>query len=415
LGAARDIPLLIALAVLIGLAVALAAAETGLLSVRRAAVEVSAESGNRQARRLLGLLDDLPRVISAVLLTVLVVQVTAAMITAVLAQRWFGSLGVTAATILLTLVLFVYGEVIPKTWTIRAPLPVALRLSTPVSAIAVVLRPVVSVLVAFAEMQSPGRGVGGTTAVSEGELRKLAAESAVAGEIGASDAEMIERSFELGDLTVEDVLVPRPDIAAVDTTTTASKALDVALQSGHRRLPVHEGSLDTISGVVRLQDLAAAISSGVDPPVTDLMREALEVPETMLVMDLIRRMKDSGDPFALAVDEHGGIAGIVTIDDVVAELLGHIDADRNDRGSIHAIADHRWLVTGTTHIDELEAVLGLSFPECGLHTVGGLVIDQAGHIPSVSETVVVSGATFEVTQRTLQRVLELEVRHTPTA
>ena len=110
----EDVILLIALAVLIALAMALAAAETGLVSVRRAAVEVSAESGNRQATRLLGLLDDLPRVISAVLLTVLIVQVTAATITAVLAQRWFGGLGVTIATILLTAVLFVYSEVIPR-------------------------------------------------------------------------------------------------------------------------------------------------------------------------------------------------------------------------------------------------------------------------------------------------------------
>ena len=335
--AAQDVPLLIALVVLVGLAVVLAAAETALLSVRRSAVEVSAESGVGQATRLLALLDDLPKVISAVLLTVLVVQVTAATITAVLAQRWFGGLGVTIATILLTAVLFVYGEVIPKTWVLRAPLPVALRLAAAVSALAVVLRPVVSMLVSFAEVQSPSRGVGATTAVSEGELRKLAAEAASLGEIETSDAELIERSFELGDLTVEDVLVPRSEIVAVAATTKTNEALEAALQSGHRRLLVHRGSLDDITGVVRLQDLAAEISKGVNPPVADLARDPLVVPDTMRIVDLVDTMHDATEPFALAADEHGGTAGIVTLDDVVAELLGNIDANATARTSIRRL------------------------------------------------------------------------------
>ena len=291
---------------------------------------------------------------------------------------------------------------------------VALRLAAPVSALATVLRPVISILVKFAELQSPRNGVVGTTAVSEEELRKLAAQAAALGEIEATDAEMIERSFELGDLNVEDVLVPRPEIVAVAAATRTSEALEVALQSGHRRLPVHEGSLDDITGVVRLQDLATEISRGVDPPVTELARELLVVPDTMLVVDLIKTMQDSAEPFALAADEHGGTAGIVTLDDVVTELLGNNDADRAGRGSIRPLTDQRWLVPATTRIDDLEALLGVDFPDYEVHIVGALVTSHAGHIPTVGEIVTVSGVTFEVTERTPQHVVELEVGYAPT-
>lgn len=373
-------------------------------------MEVGAESGDRRARRLLGLLDDLPKVISAVLLTVLVVQLGAATITATLAQRWFGGLGVTAATILLTVLLFVYGEAIPKTWAIRTPLPIALRVATPVAGLAFVLRPVVAVLVAFAELQSPRQGLPVATAVSEEELRKLAAEAASAGAIDVTDVEMIERSFDLGDLTVEQVLVPRPDVTAVSSTTTASEALNVALEAGHRRLPVHEGSLDDIAGVVRLQELARAIADGTDPRVESLAQEPLVVPESMQAVDLLRRMRESGQPFAVVIDEHGGTAGIITVDDVVAEFVGDIEAVRAARGPMRQAGRNRWLVPAGTRIDEVEARTGVSLPDRGVHTVGGLVIDEAGHIPEVGERVGLGPVSFEITRRRGQRILELDMR-----
>ncbi|MDH3540932.1 MAG: CNNM domain-containing protein, partial [Acidimicrobiia bacterium] len=211
---AENLPLMLLLVLMLGMAVYLGAAEASLLRVRRSAVEVLVEEGDRGSRRLLRLIEHLPRVMNTVLLAVLLVQIGAATVTGLLADRWFGSLGVTVASVLLTLVMFVYAEAIPKTYAVRHPLQVA-KVTTPfVTLLTRLFRPVVSLLIWFADVQAPGQGIAGTAGVTEDELRLLAAQAAQSGEIAETDLELMERAFRVGDQRVDEILVPRTDVVS---------------------------------------------------------------------------------------------------------------------------------------------------------------------------------------------------------
>jgi CBS domain containing-hemolysin-like protein len=405
-----DISLLIALGILFLLAVFLAAAEASLLRVSRVRIEVLAEQGDPGADRLLGLVHDLPRVMNTVLLTVLLVQIGAATLSGVFAERHFGGIGITITSIVLTVVLFVYAEAIPKTYAVRHPLQVARFVARPVQGLTWVLQPVVSVLIWFADLQAPGRGIAGRVGVSEEELRRLALEAANVGEIEAVEAELVEKTFELGDTRVDQILVPRPDIVAVAAERPIEEALEIALGSGHRRIPVFEEDLDHITGVVRLRDLAAAVTKGHMGTVGDVASPPLVVPESKRVIELLREMQDAGRHFAVAVDEFGGTAGIVTIEDAVAELVGEV-ADEGERRQdpIRRMED-RLLVEASADVAALAAELEAELPSGEFHTVGGLVIDAAGRIPLVGEEIQIAGYSFRVVSGTTRRVRVLEVR-----
>jgi CBS domain containing-hemolysin-like protein len=411
---AEDVPLIVLLVVMLGMAVYLGAAEASLLRVRRSAVEVLVDEGDRGARRLLRLIEDLPRVMNTVLLTVLLVQIGAATVTGLLADRWFGSLGVTIASVLLTLVMFVYAEAIPKTYAVRHPLGVANATTSFVTLLKKVFHPVVSALIWFADLQAPGQGIAGTAGVTEDELRLLAAQAAQSGEIADSDLELMERAFRVGDQRVDEILVPRTDVVSVSADTLAREALDIAIEAGHRRLPIHHGDPDEMTGVVRLRDLARHLADGLDDPVGELAHEVLVVPESKRVLELLREMQRSGRHFAVAVDEHGGTAGIVTIEDVVEELVGDVADEGEERSRpIEEITTGRWRVDARVPVAELEIALGAELPTGDWNTVGGLVLGLIGRIPRPGEQAQVGDHRLVVTAASRRRVLEVEVRHRP--
>jgi CBS domain containing-hemolysin-like protein len=406
----RDIWFVLLLVALVLAAMVLGAAEAALLRVPRVRVQVESDRGGRRAAVLLSLIEDLPRVINSVLLVVLLVQIAAASVTGILAERNFGNVGVTIASILLTIILFVYAEAIPKTYAVTHPLRVGLFVAPLVRALAFVLRPIVSVLVWFADLQTPGTGVTAHASLSEEELRRLVAESASAGHIDVSDMVLMERAFELGDLTVERIQVPRTDVVAVPATASVDAALDTAVRHGHRRLPVHQGTLDAITGFVRLRDLAAAVTDSPDATVESLTLPVLVVPETKRVIELLREMQQAAAYLAVSVDEHGGTSGIVTVEDVVAELVGKVaDEGEVEVSPIRRTGPGRWLVAGSVDVDDLADEVGLALPHGDWHTVAGLVTGVAGRIPAPGDLVEIDDLRIEVLAATDVRVETVEV------
>ncbi len=404
-----DLVLVSILLLLLAAAMVLGAAEASLLRVQRVRVEVRAADGDRKSVRLLALLDDLPRVLNTVLLVVLLVQIGAATVTGILSGRHFGNLGVTIASIALTVILFVYAEAIPKTYAVRHPYPVARATVRLVSGLAWVFRPIVTVLVAFADLQAPGSGIATPTVVTEQELRKLALDAAATGTIDETDRDLMERAFDLGDRTVEEILTPRTEIVAVGVDSTISEALEIAIHSGHRRIPVYEDDLDDIRGVVRIQDLAAAVTDSPDAPVIAVATGELVVPETKRVIDLLTEMQHSGVHLAVAVDEHGGTAGIVTIEDVVAELVGRVsDEGEILRPPLRKTGIGRWRIDAGADVEDLEAETGIALPVGDWHTVGGLVVGLAGHIPEQGETFQANGLSITVVVAEPNRVVTLD-------
>lgn len=401
-----DVQLIAVLVVLFLSAVFLAAAEASLLRVPRVRVAIQADAGDHRAQRLLDLIDELPRVMNTVLLAVLLVQIGAATVSGVFAERNFGGLGITITSVVLTLVLFVYAEAIPKTYAVSHPLLVARLVARPVATLTWVMRPLVAVLVWFADLQAPGIGIASRVGVSEDELRRLAAEAASVGEIEETDAELVERVFELGDARVDEILVPRIDVVAVASSCLVKDALEKALTAGHRRLPVYDDDLDHISGVVRLRDLVAV--SG-DTSVAAIANPPLVVPESKRVIELLREMQAASLHLAVAIDEHGGTAGIVTIEDVVAELLGEVADEGEARRPGIRRTNGLLVVDARVDVTALGDALGAPLPEGDYNTVGGLIIDAAGRIPAPGETIRVAGHDFRVVRGSQRRVHTVEV------
>jgi CBS domain containing-hemolysin-like protein len=403
--------LVILLGALVIIAVFLAATEAALLRVSPVKARVLADEGDRKAARVVTLIDDLPRVLNSVLLVVLLTQIGAATLAGVIADRHFGSLGVTLASVGLTFVMFVYSEAIPKTIAVRRPLFVARLVAGPIQLLIRPMGPVVNVLIWFADLQAPGRGVTTSASVTEAELRRMAADAEEAGEIETSDFELIERAFRVGDATIAEVVVPRTEVVGVAATESITTALDIALESGHRRLPVYETNIDEITGVVRLRDLAAAIADGITGNVAALQKPPLFIPETRRVVDVLRDMQDQGNTIAVVVDEHGGTAGIVTVEDIVEELVGAIADSEGAISEIRGIGPGRWVVRGSADIDDLEREMGTKLPRGDYHTVAGLILAMTGRIPHAGEEFTVGDHHFRVAEASRRRIRLVEVRH----
>lgn len=405
----RDLPLIILLVGAIILSVFVAAAETALLRMQPVRVEALVADRVRGAKRLRTLIHRLPEVLNAILLTALLTQISAATVSGILADRWFGELGITIASVTLGVFLFIYSEAIPKTYAVRHADKVALALSLPVAALELILRPVVWLLVWIADIQMPGKGIITSPTVTEYELRMLANRAAVEGEITSHDLAFIDKAFRAGDREVDDIMVPRPDIVAVSETTTAGDALEVALEIGHRRLPVYEGSIENITGVVDLRDLIRLPVDRRHVQVGSLADEPLVVPESKRILDLLREMQAVHNHVAVVVDEYGGTAGLVTFDDIVEELIGSIQEGPTAQELV-LLKDGGWMVDGSVPVEDLEDIMGHEIDDSDWNTVAGLTLALLGRLPVVGDEVEHANHIIRVVAVRGRRILKVEIR-----
>lgn len=406
---AADLPLLFLLIFLLLGAVFLAAAEASLLRVNETRARTEAETGGRTAERLLHLVERLPEVLNLILLLALLAQIGSATVTGILAQRWFGNVWVTAASIVLTIFLYIYGEAIPKTYAVRHSMRTAKFVSGTIAFLERLFRPLVGLLVWVADIQMPGKGITTSSAVTEDELRLLAVEAADEGEITEGDRVLIDRVFRFGDRRVDDIMVPRPDVVAMEVGSPIDEALAVALEAGHRRLPIYADDLENIIGVVRLRDLISAR----DDRATDLgaiASEPLVVPESKRVSDLLADMQDQSNTMAVVVDEYGVTVGIVTVEDVAEELLGSI-SEEETLPDVQALGNGRWLVAGSTPVEDLGYELGIDLPAGEWNTVAGMMLGLAGEILKPGSVVDVDGHFFKVESVRGRRITRVTIEH----
>lgn len=402
-----DLWLTLLLVVALLAAVLLAAAEASMLRVSEFRARSLAEQGDRRAVRLTDLLARLQAVLNTVLLLALLAQIGAATITGVLAQRWFGNLGVTIASVALTVVLFIYGEAIPKTFAVRHSERTALAVAMPVALLDRLFRPIVALLVWVADVQLPGKGISTSPTVTEQELRLLAGRAAYEGEITDRDLALIERVFRFGDRAADDIMIPRADVVAIEASTALDDAINVALRAGHRRLLVYKDVLDEVIGVVKLRDL---IESRDEPGacLDDLSFLPLVVPESKTIPSLLDDMQRERTHLAIVVDEYGVFAGLITIEDIAEVLLGSI-VEGPAVPDIVKVGHHRWRVAGSLPVEDLEQI-GLTPPRGGWNTVGGLLVGIAGRLLRRGDVVDVDGYQFAVEEVRRRRVTRVAVR-----
>jgi putative hemolysin len=389
--------ILIALVLLLLVASAgLALAETSLVRMSRTKAMALEDDGRRGSGSLLRLVQDPEGFLNPVLLLVLISQLVTATLVGILAERWFGPVGVIVATVFEVVVIFVLAEALPKNWAVQNPERSALLLAPIVSAVVrfLPIRLLSSGLIGLANMLlgPRGRRVG----VSESELLAMADVAHEEDVIEGHERELIHSIIEFGDTVVREVMVPRPDMRTFDADITVSDALTVAMEAGFSRLPVHAGNVDDIVGVAHAKDLIRAEREGRgNEPVGNAVRPAHFVPETKRVARLMREMQELKYHLAVVVDEYGGTAGVVTLEDLIEELVGEIvDEYDVEEAPVQALGHGAFAVSARLAVDELSELVDAHLPTGEWDTVGGLLFNVLGRVPVEGESVEVDGFTL---------------------
>ena len=421
---------IIAIAILIALDGYFVAAEMALVSARRTALRAAADKGNAGARTALRMLDDPNRLLSTISIAITLLGFSAASLAAVTFETplatWLGSLGlkvggltsgiaVFLVTIAVTYVTTVFGELAPKRLGLQRAERVAQTVAGPVAALSVALGPVVWVLGHSTDLAARLLGVrpdqASSRAVTEEEIKMLVTDQ---GTLLAEEKRMINEVFEIGDTVAREVMVPRVDVEMLEDEVPVGDALPCFRRTGFSRMPVYHEDVDTIVGVALLKDLLGPIAGGqTKEQVGRFMRQPLFVPETKPILDLLQEMRSSHNHMVVVVDEHGGTAGIVTVEDIIEEVIGEI-ADEFDRDCryINKVRDGEWLVDGRLTVEDANEKLGLHVPESDEYeTLAGWVLCELGHIPVVGEVADTGDALIHVQAVRRRRIARLRVTH----
>jgi len=387
------VPLVVA-AVFVAVAAALACAEVGLSRVSRVRVEELARADRRGAPRLQQVLADPPRSLNLLLLRLVCELSAAGIVTAYCLDRVDGSLAVVLAVLVMTLISYVVIGVAPRTIGRQQAERVALLSAGPTLLLARLFGPLPRLLILLGNALTPGKGFREGPFASEAELRDLVEMAQERGVVEQSERDMIESVFELGDTIVRAVMVPRTDIVVIERGKTVRQAVNLLLRSGFSRVPVVGENTDDVVGVVYLKDLVRKerAEGGGQLKVEDAMREPVFVPESKPVDELLREMQASLGHIAVVVDEYGGTAGLVTIEDVLEEIVGEItdEYDREDP-PVEELEDGSVRVTARLPVEDLEQRYDVHLPHEDVDTVGGLLATLLGRVPIPGATVEVQG------------------------
>jgi len=322
-----EIAMMVVIVVLFVASTFLALAETALTRMTRSKAQALADDGQPGSARLLWLVAHPERFLNPVLLMVLICQLVMATLTGILANRWFGGWGVAVATFINVVLVFVLAEAAPKTWAIQHPERSALLSANPVAALARFwpVRLLSRGLIGAANVVLPGKGLKEGPFVSEEELLALADVAVEEDVIEEEERDLILQIIEFGDTVVREVMQPRPDMVTVGRDFRVDDVMEVMILNGFSRVPISGEGIDDVVGIVYAKDLMRAERDGHgDRTVSELMRPAKFVPETKRIAELLPEMQAERVHMAIVIDEYGGTAGLVTLEDLLEELVGEI-------------------------------------------------------------------------------------------
>ncbi|MGZ8571248.1 MAG: hemolysin family protein [Actinomycetota bacterium] len=384
----------------------LAMAESSLTRMTRVRALALQEEGRRNAQVLVRLETDPPRYLNSVYLTVMIVQNGSAILVALLAQDTWGESSVTVASLVFVLLYFVVVEAMSKTFGIQNSDRVSLALAPLVFLLGRILSYPTRWLISLANLLLPGKGLRQGPFVSEGDIRSMAQVGHEEGSIEEDEKELIHSIFEFGDTIVREVMVPRPDIVAIEDDETLRDVEALVLEHGYSRIPVYHEDLDDVVGIVFAKDVLKAVYQGKgDMPLTEIVRSARYVPESKKVADLLREMQKEKFHQALVTDEYGSVTGIVSLEDLLEELVGEITDEYDvEEPYIVEISDGVHRVSGKTSIDDVNEELGLELPDEEWDTIAGLVLDIFGKIPDEGEECEFQGVRFRAEEIVGRRV-----------
>jgi len=408
-----DLATVIVIGLLLVLAALFAIAETAIARMSRVKSLHLEQEGRKGAKRLVAIVEDPAPFLNVLLLLNVLAHVTATVLAADMALDNMPGTGVVIAVVAMTVAIFVFAELVPRTFSVQHLDGAALVMARPVYLVGRLLYPIgrLLVLVSNAVMAPlPGRGLPKGPFATEEEIRNLLDVAEEEEEIEEEERELITSIFEFGDTVVREVMVPRPDMVAIRSDSTLNEALSKIIEGGYSRIPLYEGDTDNIIGVLYAKDLLKKVHEGDEEvKLTSLGRAPMFVPEQKKVAELLREMQHERNHMAIVVDEYGGTAGLVTIEDLIEEIVGEIvDEYDVEEPLVEPIDDDTIRVDAKMPIDEINELLTVDLPHDEWDTVGGLVFGLTGRVPVQGETVTYDSLRFKterVTGRRIQKVL----------
>jgi putative hemolysin len=425
---------LLVIALLILLNGIFTSAEIALITIRRTRVDQLVDEGSAAARVVHRLIQHPGRFLAVVQIGVTFVGFLASAVAAVsLTLRLAGlldrvpvlspvaeGLALLIVTAVVALFTIIFGELIPKAIGLGRPEPVALLLARPVDLVARLLGPLVSFLTSVTALVTRPLGIrpGEEAAISAEEFKLLVERGGETGVLEAEEEQMIHAVIELGERRLHEVMVPRTDIDAVDVRTDFDRAADTMIAAGHSRLPVYDSSIDNVVGILYAKDLLGFLKQeGERPSLRQLVRTPYFAPESMTVDDLLHELQRRRVHIAIVLDEFGGTAGLVTIEDLLEEIVGEIQDEYDvEEPLIVSLSESEARIDGRADIDDLVELYGLELDEEELEefdTVGGFVFHRLGGVPRVGDVVSVDGLTLTVESTDGRRVGKVLVVRSP--
>lgn len=392
---------LLILVILILLSAFFSSAETSLTTANRIRILNLAEEGNKRAAVMLKVIDDSGKMLSAILIGNNIVNILASSLATVLATRLLGSKGVGIATGVLTLLILVFGEITPKTLAAIHSEKIALLYAPIIYYLMIVLTPVIFIVnklsLGFLRLLRVDPN-DKNDAMTENELRTIVNVSHEDGVIESEERQMIYNVFDFGDSLAKDIMVPRVDMIFAHVDATREELIEIFKREKFTRLPVYEESTDDVIGILNIKDLLL-YENGMEFHVRDILRGAYFTYEYKKTSELMIDMKQDSNNLAIVLDEYGATAGLITLEDLLEEIVGEIrdEYDEDEKDLIRMLSENEYLIEGSMKLDDVNDALGLSFSSEDYDSIGGLIIELLDRLPEEHEAVITEeGIRLEV-------------------
>ena len=382
--------LLILLVILVGLSAIFSASETALTSLSKIRLRNMMEENIKNADKIYALVENPSKLLSTILIGNNLVNISASSIATALAIDFFSEGGVGIATGIMTIVILIFGEITPKTLASQNAEKISLKVVRFISLLVYIGTPVVAVfnvVTNFIIRILGGNPAKQTPLITEAELKTMVNVSHEEGVLEVDEREMINNVFDFGDAKAKDVMTPRTDMVSISTEDTYEEIVEAFREERYSRLPVYQDNIDNIVGILHLKDMA--FISKADFDLETLMREPFFTYEFKGISELFSEMKANNISIAIVLDEYGGTSGLLTVQDLVEEIVGDIsdEYDDDEEDEIQVVKEDEYIIDGSTKLEDVNEMIGTKLESEDFDTIGGYVVGLLGRFPEVGETV----------------------------
>ncbi len=403
---------IIGLIILIILSSFFSASETALMSISKIRVRHMVEENIKGANRVKELIDNPSSLLASILVGNNVVNIASSSLATVLAINLIGSRGVAISTIIMTIVVLIFGEITPKTLASQNSEQISLRVANPIFIVSKMLKPVVIITTTISKLFIKllgGKSDSNKPFITEDELKTMVDVSEEEGILMSEEKDMIHNVFQFGDLYAKDVMVQRVDIIALDIEESLDKIISVIKEEGFSRIPIYSDTIDNIVGILNVKDIIF-MEDTKEFSLNNYMREITYTYEFRKVTELFKDMNKNRQHMVVVLDEYGGTVGIVTIEDLIEEIVGDISDEYDDEEpEIYVVKEDEYIVEGSVRIEDINELIGTKIESEEFDSIGGFIIGVLGRFPNISEEIIYSNYRFIIEDIDRNRIKKIRI------